>query len=99
LADREQKALDTGAETDPRCGRAADLLDQPVVASAAADRVLGADRLVLEFERRARVVVEPPHERRDELVRNAVGIEEAPHLCEVLTAPVAERLADLRRAL
>ena len=42
-------------------------LDQAVVAAAAADRVLRADRLVHELEGRARVVVEPAHERRHEL--------------------------------
>src|SRR5437764_5605 len=61
LPEREQQALDARAEANPRGGRAADLLDQAVVASAAADRVLRSDRLVLELEGRARVVVQPAH--------------------------------------
>src|SRR5207237_236339 len=99
LSDREQETLDARAEADSRRWSAADLLDQPVIAAAAADRVLRADRLVLELEGRARVVVQPTHERRDELVAHAVGVEKAAHLLEVLAALVAERLPDLRRAL
>ncbi len=73
--EREQQPLDPGAEADARRRRAADLLDQAVVAAAAADGRLRADRLVHELERRARVVVEAAHERRHELVRDAVGVE------------------------
>ena len=47
----------------PGVGLAAHLLDEPVVATAAADRVLrGVERVALELERRARVVVEAAHE-------------------------------------
>ena len=77
LLEREQEPLDPGAEAERRRRRPADLLDQAVVAAAAADRrlraVLGAD----ELEGRARVVVEPAHERRHELVGDAVGVEVA----------------------
>jgi hypothetical protein len=62
--EREQQPLDPGAEADARRGLAAELLDQAVVAAAAADRALRADRLVDELERGARVVVEAAHERR-----------------------------------
>src|SRR5262249_35044749 len=47
---REQDPLDARAEADRRRGRAAHLLAQPVVAAAAADRVLRAvDRGTLEL--------------------------------------------------
>src|SRR5204862_2201922 len=97
LADGEQQALEARAEADSGGRRAADLLDEPVVAAAAADRVLRADRLVLELEGRARVVVEPAHERRHELVADAERVEVLAHPREMFSALVAERVADLRR--
>src|SRR5207253_587963 len=84
--DREQEALDPCSEPDPGRRWTTDLLDQPVVATAAADRVLRPDRLVLELESRTRVVVEPANERRHELVAHAVGVEEGAHRGEVLAA-------------
>ena len=52
----------------PPASGAADLLDQPVVAAAAGDRRVGAVERPDELPRRARVVVEPAHERRHERV-------------------------------
>ena len=99
VLEREQQALDAGAEADPGRRRTADLLDEPVVAAAAADRrvrvLVGTD----ELERRARVVVEPAHERRVEHVRHAVEVELRAHLVEMRAAVVAQRLADLRRVV
>ena len=69
----EEQPLDPGAEADSRRRRAADLLDETVVAPAAANRVLRAEGLADELERRTRVVVEPAHERRHEPVRDAVA--------------------------
>src|SRR5205823_1264022 len=97
VGERAEQPLEPGAEPDRRRGRPADLLDEVVVAAAAADRALRADRLVHELERRTRVVVEPADERRRELVAHAVGVEVAADGGEVLAAGVAERLADLRR--
>ena len=94
VAEREEQALDSCTEADSRRRRPADRLDQPVVAPAAADRALRADRLVPELERRARVVVEAPDERRLELVTDAGRVEERPDLLEVRPALVAEALAD-----
>ena len=98
--EREHEPLDAGAEADARRRRPADLLDEIVVAAAAADRrrlraLVRAD----ELERRARVVVEPADERRVERVprRRRRRGSRAPR--EVLRACVAERLADLRRIL
>ena len=84
---RRGHALDAGGPADARGRVAADLLDQVVVAPAGADRGLRRlEALVHELEHRARVVVEPAHERRHEHVLDAVGIEEGPHLGEVLLA-------------
>ena len=73
-----------GRPADPRRRRAAELLDQPVVAAAAAERGLGPQPLRLELEHRARVVVEPAHERGIDLVRDAGRVEQGAHLAEVL---------------
>ena len=64
----EQHPLDPGRPADAGRRRAAELLDQAVVAAAAADARLRAERVAGELEHRARVVVEPAHERRVELV-------------------------------
>ena len=94
----EQEPLDARAEADARRRRPADRLDQAVVAAAAADRVLRADRRVLELEGRPRVVVEAAYEGRRELVGDAHRVQVLANGREVLTAGVAQRLADRRRA-
>ena len=97
LLERDQEPLDPGAEAERGRRRPADLLDQAVVAAAAADRRLRAVLRADELEGRARVVVEPAHEGRDELVGDAVRVEVAANRGEVLAALVAERLADRGR--
>ena len=99
VLEREQQPLDAGAEPDARRRRAADLLDEPVVATAAADRRVGVLVRPDELEGGARVVVEPAHERRVEDVRHAERVEPRAHLGEVRAAGVAERVADLRRVV
>ena len=79
--------------------RPADLLDEPVVAPAAADHRVRVLLRPHELERGARVVVEPAHERRIEDVRHAEPVEPCAHLVEVRAAVVAERVADLRRVV
>ena len=66
--EREQRGARCRSRSRSPASEARRFLDQPVVAAASADRVLRADRLVLELEGRARVVVEPAHERRREPV-------------------------------
>ena len=77
--------------------RAADLLDQIVVAAAPAERGLRPERLAHELEGRARVVVEPAHEGRRQPVLDPVGVEVPADAGEVRLALLAQRLADLRR--
>ena len=86
-----------GAEPDPGRRRTADLLDEPVVAPAAADRRVRVLVRPDELERGARVVVEPAHERRIERRTARRAGRGAPHLVEVRATLVAERVADLRR--
>src|SRR6185295_19419876 len=90
------KPLDSGSETNARRGPAADLLDKAVVAAPARDRALRSLGRAHELPRRARVVVEPAYQGRDELVGNAVRVEITEHGREMLPARVAQRLADRR---
>ena len=76
------------AHPQPGVGGAAELLDQPVVAAAAADAALGAQRARLELEHRARVVVQAAHERGVDLVGHVGGVEQRAHGREVLEVVV-----------
>ena len=70
LVEREQDPLDPGGPAAAGRRRAAERLDQAVVAPAAADRRrLRVEALGLELEHGARVVVEPADEGAVELVR------------------------------
>ena len=68
LVQRQQDPLDPGRPADRRRRRPAELLDQAVVAAAAADLRLGAERVADEGEDRARVVVEAADQGRVDLV-------------------------------
>ena len=71
LAGGQQHPLDPRRPARGRRRRAAELLDQAVVAAAAADARLRAERVGGELEHGPRVVVEAAHERRIELVAEA----------------------------
>ena len=61
----EQRAVEPEGEADAGCRRAAERLDEPVVAATAAEGVLGrVERAALELEDRAAVVVEAAHQLR-----------------------------------
>ena len=68
----------------PGVGARAELLDEAVVAPAAADAALRAERVARELEDRARVVVQPAHERVVDLVGQLDGVEQRADLREVL---------------
>ena len=74
-----QDPLDAARPADAGRVRPADLLDQPVVAAAAADAGLRAERVGGELEHGARVVVEPAHERVVDLVGLADAVEQRAH--------------------
>ncbi len=95
-----QHAFDADPEPDAGRGLAAHLLDQTVVATAAADPVLrGVERLTRELERGARVVVEPAHQPRVDLVRDPEPVESVLHRLEVRARVLAQAFGDLRRVL
>ena len=77
-------ACKAAAEANGRCGRAAELLDQAVVAAAAADLRLGAQLRADEGEDRARVVVEAPDQGRIDLVGDPGRLEQGADLGEVV---------------
>ena len=89
----QQDALDAGAE--PHAGRArrtTELLDEAVVAPAAADGVLGrVERVRRELEQGAGVVVEAAHQAGVEHVRDAEGVEPGAHPVEVGAALAGDR--------
>src|SRR5204862_7439622 len=84
--ERDQQPLDAGSEADPRRMGAAERFCEAVVAPAAGERRLRPAFRPDELPGRARVVVEPADERRDELVANADGVEVAADLAEMLAA-------------
>src|SRR5262245_5369300 len=86
-------------EAEAGDARAADLLDEAVVAPAADEGVLGAERPGDDLEDGALVVVEPPHEPRVDDVRDAVGIEAPPHRVEVRGALLRQMVDHARRPL
>src|SRR6476659_3110343 len=84
LADGQQDALDSRCPADRRRRRPAELLDQPVVATATAYLGLGAEPVADEGEDRPRVVVEAANEGRVDRVLDAGRLEQRPDLGEVL---------------
>ena len=93
----DQQPLDPDPEADPGRGRTAHILGELVVAPAAADRVLGGvERVAHELERGARVVVEPAHQARIELVLDSERVEAALYRLEVHPRLVAQMLGELR---
>ena len=98
LVERQQDPLDPRRPADRRRRRPAELLDQAVVAAAAADLRLGAERVADEGEDRPRVVVEAADQGRVDLVGDAGGVEQRPDLGEVLGVLALEPLDDRRRA-
>jgi hypothetical protein len=84
LARRQQDPLHPGRPTHPGCRRAAELLDEPVVAPASAERGLGAQPLGHELEHGARVVVEAADQRRIDLILETRRVEQGADLPEVL---------------
>ncbi len=67
VAHRKSDALEAAAPAHARRGGAADLLDEPVVAAAAADAALRAETVGVELEGGARVVVEAAHQAEVEV--------------------------------
>ena len=99
LLEREQHPVEPEPEPDPRRRLAAEQLDEPVVAAAAAERLLLAlAARGVELERGPRVVVEAADEARLEPVRDAQRVEVRPDAREVLGAGVAQPVGDPRRA-
>ena len=99
LAGGQQHPLHPGRP--PRCRRrsAAQLLDQAVVAAAAADTRLGAEGVGRELEHGPRVVVQAPDQRRVELVCQPGVVEQLSHPGEVLGVLRLETIEQDRGAL
>ena len=81
----------------PGVGGAADLLDEPVVAAAAADAALRAEAVGVELEGGARVVVEAAHQAEVEVRLEPGPLHQREHRVEVLAALRAQVVDDARR--
>ncbi len=79
-------------------GLAAELLEEAVVATAAADRALRAEPVRHPLEHGEVVVVEAAHEARVDAVLEPGGVEDAPHRAEVRERVGAEEIDQPRRA-
>src|SRR6202043_3118543 len=86
----QQDPLDPRGPAHPRRGWAAQLLDEAVISSSAADAALGSKRVGGELEHRPCVVVQAPHQRRIDLVWNVRCVEQRAYLSEVLRVLIAE---------
>src|SRR5437016_5135427 len=95
---REQDPLDARGPAGRGGWRAAELLDEAVVATASADAALRAEGVRGELEDGPRVVVEPAHERRVELIGHGGLLEQFAHGGEVLEVVVVEMVDEARRA-
>ena len=86
------------AQPIPGVGGPPELLDQPVVAAAAAHAALRAERVGGELEDGPRVVVETPHERRVDLVGDAARRRAARGPAAKCSASSASRWSSSRGA-
>ena len=97
LGQGQDEPIDADPEADPRRRAAAQELDEPVVAPAAADRLLLALTTDdVELERGPGVVVEATDEPRLQSVGHAQRVEVVANAGEVLRACLAQVVGDLR---
>ena len=86
----EDEAFNAAAKADAGGGAPAQLLHQPIVASAAADGGLGAGHGGLDFKDGAGVVVQPAHQAMVNPVGDAGGFQVGLHPPPVAVAVGAE---------
>ena len=94
--DRQHQPVFADGEANTRRGRTAEHLREAVVAPAAEQRVLRAQRAAGDLKRRARVVVEPADQTRSDLVGNPALLELRKHAVEVLPALGTQMVEDAR---
>ncbi len=97
VAHRQGDALEAAAPAHAGRGRAADLLDEPVVAAAAADAALRAEAVGLELEGGARVVVEAAHQAEVEVRLQTRPLHEPQDRVEVPATVGAQVVDEARR--
>ena len=99
LLQQRDQALDPHREADRRGRLAADLVEQPVVASAAAHRPLRAEAVGHPLEHGEVVVVEPAHQVVVDGEREAGVLQDGLQAVEVLQRRLAKVVEELRRVL
>src|SRR5439155_19837878 len=97
LFDGEHQPVLADREPEARSGRPADHLRKPIVAPAPEQSVLGAERAAGDLESRARVIVEPPHQARRNLIRDPTRLEPWGDAGEVLAAFSTQMVQDARQ--
>ena len=80
-----------------RIEKTADLFDEAIIATAAADCALRSERWILDLESGIRIVVEPAHELRVNGVGDSNSCEVGFQSFELLVATLAEIVRDDRR--
>ncbi len=80
----ENQAVLADGEPDAGRGRAAQHFGEPVVAAAADQRVLSAERAAGDLKSCARVVVEPAHQAWSNLISEAARLKLARDAVEML---------------
>ncbi len=85
----QRNAFDAGAKADARRGTSAQLLDEPIVAPAAADGILRAQAVGLDLKDGLGVVVQPTHDAIVHLIGAIQLIQVCAQTGEVVGAIVA----------
>ena len=96
---QRKQPLQPHGKTAGRRGLAADLLEQPVVASAAAHRALGAQAVGHPLEHGEIVVVQTAHHARVDAVGNADVLQHLLHPFEMRQRGLAQMVQQPRRRL
>src|SRR5690606_20819829 len=98
VTEREQQPLDAQREADGRQVRATEGFEHPIVPATADQRVLRAELPLrrLDFEQRARVIVETAHEPRVHPVGDSERLEGAAEPFEVGAVVTLEHVEDRR---
>ena len=93
LHDQGHDPLHARGEADGRGRLSAQLRNQAVVAAARANRILRAERIGDPLEHGPRIIVQPAHQPRIDLIGNAHGLEGGAQRREVLPRLLVQVIA------
>ena len=90
VSDKRDCPLNTERETNARCGRATDLLNEPIVPAARRNSVLCSHLSHHELERSPSIVIEPANETRIYFKRNIQLLQTSFNSVKVILTGVAK---------